>query len=466
MFWLLDRMIRAIPTTSQRFAGGPSLWQSRFHRERSERIRRIALPLCALLLASAACSCQQTPADIQKHLQEQLITAKPGAVIELPEGKFHFDRTLSLTVDKVTLRGKGMDKTVLSFAGQKEGAQGLLVKANDFTIEDIAVEDSAGDALTIQGGTNIIVRRVRAEWTRGANPANGPYAIYPVECKNLLVEDSVARGAADAGIYVGQSENVVLRRNRSEYNVDGYEIENSENVDAYDNVATHNTGGMGVFNLPNLPRQGGKHVRVFHNQIVDNNTPNFAPVSLGPIHDLPSGTGIYVMAIKDVELFGNKIQNNNSVNVFLIHYDTGVGDSLQETASSPITQQVFAPGDKRYYPFLQQVYLHDNDISGGGKSPDSRIAVMKGMADALGGSLPDILYDGRVDPAWPKKSANPGNICVTNNGAASFLNFDAAGGMKHPVRDVKNYACMLVPLDAVSIPNLAAAMPANNTSAP
>ena len=423
------------------------------------------MPLCALVLAGAVCSCGQTPADIEKHLQEQLITAKPGAVIELPEGKFHFDRTLSLTVDKVTLRGKGMVKTILSFAGQKEGAQGLLVKANDFTIEDIGIEDSAGDALTIQGGTNIIVRRVRAEWTRGANAANGPYAIYPVECKNLLVEESVARGAADAGIYVGQSENVIIRKNRSEYNVDGYEIENSENVDAYENVATHNTGGMGVFNLPNLPRQGGKHVRVYNNQIVDNNTPNFAPVSLGPIHDLPTGTGIYVMAIKDVEVFGNKIQNNNTVNVFLIHYDTGVGDSLRETASSAITQQIFKPGDTRYYPFVQQVYLHDNDISGGGKSPDSRIAVMKAMADALGGSLPDILYDGRIDPAWKKKGANPGDVCLGSNGAASFLNFDAAGGMKHPVRDVKNYACTLPPLAAVSIPNLAAASPPSGTPA-
>jgi parallel beta-helix repeat protein len=423
--------------------------------------RHYVLPLCSFLLAGLACSCREAPEDIQKHLQEQLIGAKPGAIVEIPEGKFHFDHTLSLTVDRVTLRGKGMDKTVLSFAGQKEGAQGLLVKANEFTIGDIGIEDSAGDALTIQGGTNIIVRRVRAEWTRGPNPGNGPYAIYTVECKDLLVEESVAKGAADAGIYVGQSENVIIRENRSEYNVDGYEIENSENVDAYNNIATHNTGGMGVFNLPNLPRQGGKHVRVFNNQIVDNNTPNFAPESLGPIHGLPTGTGIYVMAIRDVEVFGNKIQNNNSMNVFLIHYKTGVGDSVQETASSPITQQIFAPEDKRYYPFLQQIYLHDNDISGGGKSPDGRIAVMKAMATALGGSLPDILYDGMIDPAWTKKGANPGNICLANNGAASFLNFDAAGSMKHPVRDAKNYMCTLPPLSAVSTPTLVAAEAAN-----
>src|ERR1051326_3000807 len=392
---------------------------------------KLGLAVCVAALPLICGGCKSGSTEIQKTLQERLITAKPGDVIELPEGKFHFDRTLSLTVDRVTLRGAGIDKTVLSFAGQTAGAQGLLVKANDFTIQDIGIEDSAGDALTVQGGTNIVIRRVRAEWTRGSNPGNGPYAIYPVECKNLLVEDSVAKGAADAGIYVGQSENVVIRRNRAEYNVDGYEIENSENVDAYENVATHNTGGMGVFNLPNLPRQGGKHVRVYKNQIVDNNSANFAPESLGPIHGLPSGTGIYVMAIKDVEIFENKIQNNNSMNVFLIHYDTGVGDTLQTTAASPITQTIFKAGDKRYYPYLQQVYLHDNEISAGGKSPAAHIPVLKGMAAGLGGSLPDILYDGMVDPAWGKK-ANPGEICIAKNGSATFLNFDAAGNMKHP----------------------------------
>jgi parallel beta-helix repeat protein len=406
------------------------------------------------LLLSVACT--KAPADIEKTFQEQLISAKPGSVIELPEGKFHFDRTLSLTVDNVTLRGKGMDKTILSFAGQKEGAQGLLVKANGFTIEDIGIEDPAGDALTIQGGSNIIVRRVRAEWTRGPNENNGPYAIYPVECKNLLVEDSVARGAADAGIYVGQSENVVLRRNRSEKNVDGFEVENTENADVYDNVMTHNTGGIGVFNLPNLPRQGGKHVRVFNNQIVDNNTPNFAPKSLGPIHDLPTGTGIYVMAIQDVEAFHNKIQGNKTVNVFIMNYKTGIGDSLEETASSPITQQIFAPADSRYYPFPQRIYFHDNDISGGGQAADDRIAIMKQMAVAMGGSLPDILYDGWLDPAWGTKTRNAGNICLENNGPATFLNFDVTNNMKHPVKDIKLYACSLPALSAGSIPQAAA----------
>jgi parallel beta-helix repeat protein len=379
-------------------------------------------------------------ANFQKQLQEKLIKAKAGDVIEIPEGKFQLDRTLSLSADKITIRGKGMDKSVLSFAGQKEGGSGVLVKANDFVIEDLAIEDTAGDGLTIQGGNNITIRRVRVEWTRGANGANGPYAIYPTECKNVLVEDSIAKGAADAGIYIGQSDYVVMRRNRAEYNVDGYEVENSKHVDVYDNVATHNTGGLGVFNLPSLPKQGGKYVRVFRNQIYENNTANFAPKSLGAIYHLPSGTGMYIMAINNVEVFQNQIRDNNTTNLYVIAYNPGLGEVK----------------DARYYPFSSQIYLHDNEISGGGKSPDVRQDDVKALSTVLGGPLPDVLYDGVIDPQVraAKKGANPAQICIAEKAAFTFLNFDGANGFKRPVKDLKAYQCTLQRQEAVVIPQL------------
>ena len=415
---------------------------------RLEMKNRIALRLIAvmsaLLIAAGVAGCsQQAPASFQKQLQEKLIKAKAGDVIEVPEGKFQFDRTLSVANDKITIRGKGMDKSILSFAGQKEGGSGMLVKANDFLIEDVAIEDSAGDGLTIQGGSNITVRRVRVEWTRGANTANGPYAIYPTECKNVLVEDSVAKGASDAGFYIGQSDMVVMRRNRAEYNVDGYEVENSQHVDVYENVATHNSGGLGVFNLPSLPKQGGKYVRVFHNQIYDNNTPNFAPKSLGAIYHLPAGTGMYVMAISNVEVFENKIHDNNTTNLYVIAYNPSLGEVK----------------DARYSPFSGQVYIHDNEISGGGKSPDVRQDDVKALTSALGGALPDVLYDGVIDPKIraSAKGANPAQICIGNNGTFSFLNFDGGNSFKHPVKDLKAYQCSLEPLEAVSIPQIPAA---------
>ena len=48
-------------------------------------------------------------------LQERLLDAKPGDVIEIPAGRHAFDRSLTLRASGVTIRGAGMDKSVLSF---------------------------------------------------------------------------------------------------------------------------------------------------------------------------------------------------------------------------------------------------------------------------------------------------------------------------------------------------------------
>jgi parallel beta-helix repeat protein len=126
--------------------------------------------------------------DFQKKFQEALIAAKPGAVIELPEGRLDMDRSMSLSVDNVTIRGKGIDKTILSFKNQKTGPAGLTVTSNGFTIQDLAIEDTKGDALKINGANGVTVQRVRTEWTGGPSTTNGSYGIYPVQCKNVLIE--------------------------------------------------------------------------------------------------------------------------------------------------------------------------------------------------------------------------------------------------------------------------------------
>ena len=66
-----------------------------------------------------------------------------------------------------------MNSSILSFKGQAQGAEGLLVSANDFVIEDVAIEDTKGDALKINQSKNVTIRRVRTEWTNGAKTENG-----------------------------------------------------------------------------------------------------------------------------------------------------------------------------------------------------------------------------------------------------------------------------------------------------
>ena len=165
--------------------------------------------------------------------------------------------------------------------------------ASDFTIEDLALEDTKGDALKVVGGQNIIIRRVRTEWTNGPATENGAYGIYPVQTENVLIDGVVAIGASDAGIYVGQSRNVVVRNSRAERNVAGIEIENTIGADVYDNVAIGNTGGILVFNMPNLP-QPGHTTRVYRNKVESNNHKNFgAPGSI--VSGVPSGSGSVVL---------------------------------------------------------------------------------------------------------------------------------------------------------------------------
>ena len=170
--------------------------------------RLIRNPRNSLLLAAAvtACAPPEEPTrtvddSFQRALQERLLTTSSGDVVTIPAGTHDITRGLSLNVSGVTIRGEGMDRSLLSFKNQVQGAEGLLVSASDFTIEDLAIEDTRGDALKINEGTNIVIRRVRTEWTNGPDENNGAYGIYPVQTENVLLEDNVAIGASDAGIY-------------------------------------------------------------------------------------------------------------------------------------------------------------------------------------------------------------------------------------------------------------------------
>ena len=49
----------------------------------------------------------------------------------------------------------------------------------------------------------------------GPTRTTAPTASIPVQCNDVLIEDSIVRGASDAGIYVGQSTNVIVRTTTS-----------------------------------------------------------------------------------------------------------------------------------------------------------------------------------------------------------------------------------------------------------
>ncbi len=404
--------------------------------------RRLAY-LCVIALAASGkygdepAELDSAALDYQSQLMERLIGAQPGDVIEIPEGVYEFDRSLTLTVDGVTIRGAGMDKTILSFKNQIAGAEGLLVTASDFTIEDLAIEDTIGDALKINEGNNIVIRNVRTEWTNGPATENGAYGIYPVQTTNVLMEGNVAIAASDAGIYVGQSKNVIVRNNRAEYNVAGIEIENTVNADVYGNVATNNTGGILVFNMPAL-QQAGYGSRVYDNDVYENNTRNFGHPGT-PVASVPAGSGIVINSNDGVEVFNNRIANNKTANLIISSlFSTGYSDSsMSET----------------FDPYPESIYIYDNSFEGGGDAPDGNdLKLLKIAKFGLNGALPDILWDGYIDEGKFVDGALPDNlrICI-DNGDAQVLNADAPNKYKNPRVESSQFDCTLEKLPAVTL---------------
>ena len=335
------------------------------------------LALAAALLSTAAPLAAETHrvapgvggAD---RLQEALILAAPGDVIELGEGRFALIDGLSLDVDGVTVRGAGMDKTVLDFTNQAGAGEGLLVTSDNVTLRDFAVENPKGDGIKSKGADNIIYHAIRVEWTGGPKASNGAYGIYPVESTGVLVQGSIVSGASDAGIYVGQSRDITVQGNIVRFNVAGIEIENSRNALVTGNIATRNTGGLLVFDLPGLPVMNGGNVILRGNKVHDNDTPNFAPPG-NIVASVRRGTGVLVMANDGVLIEGNVLENNPTAHVMVIAYTQPYDDA-------------------RYNPHARNVIVGPNAFGRGGDDP--QIDGKEQLLAAFGGALPPVMWDG------------------------------------------------------------------------
>ena len=416
------------------------------HPTRPSRRRIVLVAAVAAALAGVlgGCSKQADPnvragdlpvdAEFAKKLQGQLLDAKPGTVVEIPAGRWHLDRGLSLRVNGVTIRGAGMEQTVLSFRDQVAGPEGLLAQASDFTIEGLTIEDTKGDALKINSGDNITIRNVRVRWTDGPKTTNGAYGLYPVKTNNVLIEGSQSFGAADAGIYVGQSKNVIVRNCRAEQNVAGIEIENTIAADVHDNVATGNTGGILVFNMPNLS-QPGHSTRVFHNQVAANNLGNFGAKGTA-VASVPDGSGLVVNSNSLVEIFDNDVTDNATANVIISSYFSTGYFSAKGTQAG-------------YDPYPRGIYVHDNRYKGGGDAPDGMdLKVLKTAMFGLNGHFPDVLWDGYVDTA--RANVPEERLCVDAT-ASGVLNADGPNKYKSPRMVSEELRCKLAPLSPITL---------------
>jgi parallel beta-helix repeat protein len=379
------------------------------------RVAAIAVTL-ATTLALTACSrpstsdgngtagrvnngaCIKPDANARNNILTAIFEASAGDTVLLCEGKFDMPTGLLINSKPgLTLKGAGMKKTFLNFA-KSDSAEGINASYSDgLILQDFTVEDTPGNGIRIFRSNFITMRGVRARWhdlagrdetDPGYTPRSdvGAYALYPVETRHILMENCEAHGASDAGVYVGQSSDIIVRNCLATYNVAGYEFENTYRAIFENNVATKNTGGFLIFDLPDLRQYGEKNI-VRNNKSFNNNTENFAPI--GNIVGLtPRGTGMLILASDQLEIYGNEIYDNDTIGIAMVNF--GLVDNKYP--------------DLRYDFFPEGVEIHSNTFRNNGSNPQQPNAD-RGVASALPlllrvknfGRGADIVWDGGED---------------------------------------------------------------------
>ena len=108
--------------------------------------------------STADSSADSAPQSVEERLREQLASAKPGDVIDIPAGTHSIRRSLVMNASGVTIRGAGAGRserdTVLSFKEQVAGAEGLMLTGSDLTVEHLAIEETQAK-IEAAGGTII-----------------------------------------------------------------------------------------------------------------------------------------------------------------------------------------------------------------------------------------------------------------------------------------------------------------------
>ena len=375
---------------------------------------------------------------------EAMVQVRPKDVIEFTEGYFELTTGLQISsTENILVRGQGIDKTVLSFKNSASQEGFLASTVRGITVEDLTVLDTPGDAFKLQGVDHGTLRRVRALWSSGRNtdeedtitadnysdkmdiactdparhnPANpnpletdttspdytvsvasGRYGIYPVNSQNILVEFSESIGASDAGIYVGQTDNAIIRNSRAAFNVFGFEIENVRGGEYVDNLAECNTGGFLVYDLDGLTRYG-KRTRMYRNHARNNNTYNFAePGSI--VSNVPRGVGMITLAYDKIDVFDNVFENHGTAGIVHTSYEV-LGE----------------PGDRRLDMYTEGVHIWGNTfrdngndlpqpdlatiLASGGSQVTSAFPMIVGLKNLSGGAGyrgGHIIWDGYLE---------------------------------------------------------------------
>lgn len=308
-----------------------------------------------------------------ERIQDAIDAAGPGDTVEVHPGVYHETLTLDLSDLRLIGVSEGGQRPVLD--GQGTLSDAVIGTAHDVEISGFDMRNYTANGVMINLGSNIVMRDLRVDNT-------GLYGLYPVEVAGVVIEGCTVTGARDAGIYVGQSRDIEVRKSTAHGNVTGIEIENSVKAVVEDNDVYDNTAGILVFLLPNNPSKVAADTIVRGNRVHDNNRDNFGDPS-AIVSRVPPGVGIIVLAADRTEVTGNDVRDNRSFGVAVSSLHTFLGTKAYDVD-----------------PFPEGNWIHGNTMVHNGYEPAPAVTEA-GFAGA------DLLWDlSGTDNGWEQPGAS------------------------------------------------------------
>lgn len=292
-----------------------------------------------------------------ESIQAAIDDAPDGSIVFVRPGTYVIEETI--TINKpLHLVGLGWPGSVVIEESQNLSERlrnGILARdVQGLSLINLTVRGFTGNGVFFVGVDGFLLFRLITDQLR-----EGAYGLFPVRSQNGIVARCTATGADDAGIYVGQSENVAVVHNEAYGNVIGFEAENVKRNRWAHNRGYDNAAGMLAIFLPPSRYISVLHAEqllVEHNRFTDNNAENFAPE--GELASfVPSGTGLLVIGYDDSLIRRNRVTGNRFAGI-------GLGSTL--TLLNIAGRLPEDPADLGIEPHPDDVRIVDNRVTGNG----------------------------------------------------------------------------------------------------
>lgn len=360
--------------------------------KRNSREKSLALVMLAVLMLLGSITARKANAGaapdergrviaVSTTIQAAVDEAQPGDTVIVPPGTYR--ENVRVGKDNITIEGSPetiMDGTGLADnTGIRVAPVAPATTIKGFTLSGLTIQNYSRNGVVLQRVDNFRI-------SHGTYVDNDEYGIFPILSSNGLIDHNQVSGSDDTGIYVGQSHDIVVKKNHTSDCTIGIDIENSSHIAVRQNTAMENSVGITVHILPGLSVTVTSDVTVSQNTLISNNRPNPVTDPGELISRLPSGFGFINIGGDDVAVRNNIATRNKSGGIAVTQLPPDV-----------------AALDSRINPFPDNNQIVDNVVLKNGRDPDPKLSLLH-----IPGA--DLLWD----------SSGAGSCWAGNNFKTSF----------------------------------------------